>query len=135
MPVRKVGKHNELDVIEFSALMTKHVTWADVACVVIEEPGGSQNAAAASVMSGVFHALRAYMELYQRRWKRITPQSWQNELLGKNREKGMTKALALAAAQAKWPAHKWTATDRAVKPHEGLVDAALISEYGRIKGL
>jgi hypothetical protein len=44
---------------------------------------------------------------------------------------GETKPRALEVASRTWPEEDWLATPRSSKPHEGLIDAALIAEYGR----
>lgn len=132
LPSTRGRAYNELDVRTFHKLMYDGGLCRDtVKAVVVEAPGGSQSAAAAVVMSGVFHALRAYLDLFQFRWERVTPQAWQKVLLGANIPKGTTKALALDAARRLWPVEKFLATDRSKVPHEGIVDAALIAEYGR----
>ena len=132
LPSTRVRSHNELDVRGFHKMMHERKLAPDtVQCVVIEAPGGSQSAAAAAVMSGVFHALRAYLDLFQFRWERVTPQAWQKVLLGSNIPAGTTKELALDTARRLWPAESFLATDRSKVPHSGIVDAALIAEYGR----
>ena len=45
---------------------------------------------------------------------------------------GDTKARALAAACARWPGVDWTASSRARKPHDGIVDAALLALWGTL---
>lgn len=42
-----------------------------------------------------------------------------------------TKAMALIAAKRRFPTLKLTFGDRATKPHDGLVDALLMSEYAK----
>lgn len=86
-----------------------------------------------------FGMIRATLELREFRFHVITPQVWQKEFwtrpkLAKN-QKFDTKAAALNAASQLWPRHDWTKSERAVKAHDGLVDAALIAEYGRRKNL
>jgi hypothetical protein len=44
-----------------------------------------------------------------------------------------TKAAALNQANQLWPDNDWTATKRSRKPHDGMIDAALIAEAGRRK--
>ena len=44
-----------------------------------------------------------------------------------------TKAMALVAAKRLFPDAKLTFGDKATKPHDGLVDALLMSEYGKRK--
>jgi len=49
---------------------------------------------------------------------------------GKSRD---TKAMALVAAKQMFPQVKLTFGERATKPHDGLVDALLMSEYAKRK--
>jgi len=44
-----------------------------------------------------------------------------------------TKAMALLAAKRLFPSVDLTATERSKKPHDGIVDALLLAEYGRRK--
>lgn len=57
------------------------------------------------------------------------PQQWQRDMLIPG--KGDTKQRALVTAQRLWPGRDWRASERCRKPHEGIVDAALIAEWGR----
>ena len=57
---------------------------------------------------------------------------WQRQMLG-DVPKGRTKEWALAAANSIWPGATWVASPRCSKPHTGLIDAALIAEFGRRK--
>lgn len=56
--------------------------------------------------------------------------SWQRAMLG-DCEKGETKAQALIKASQLWPEEDWLATPRSTKPHEGMIDAALIAMFAR----
>lgn len=56
----------------------------------------------------------------------VRPQEWQREMLT-----GQPKGSEYATASRLWPNTSWTATPRCSRPHSGLVDAALIAEYGR----
>ena len=56
----------------------------------------------------------------------VRPQEWQKEML-----KGQPKGSEYLVASRLWPDIDWRATERSKKPHDGLVDAALICEYGR----
>jgi crossover junction endodeoxyribonuclease RuvC len=58
----------------------------------------------------------------------VRPQEWQGEVL-----KGMPKGSEYLVASRLWPQAEWRATPRCTKPHSGLVDAALIAEYGQRK--
>jgi len=61
---------------------------------------------------------------------RILPGDWQPVILGKV-PSGQTKPAALAKAHDIWPDENWLASDRHSTPHNGMIDAALIAEYGR----
>jgi hypothetical protein len=62
---------------------------------------------------------------------------WQRHFWTKPKmPKGMkfdTKAAALNQAEQLWSGNDWTATERSRKPHDGMIDAALIAEYARTK--
>jgi len=60
--------------------------------------------------------------------------SWQRCMLGKCATGG-TKSVALKKANELWPDEKFLATERSKTPHTGMIDAALIAEYGRILNL
>lgn len=61
----------------------------------------------------------------------VPPQTWQRKVLG-NFPKGTSKAAAQQRAQQIWPAQDWRASERSRTPHTGLIDAALLAEYGRL---
>jgi len=56
----------------------------------------------------------------------VRPQEWQREMLA-----GQPEDAEYLVASRLWPHADWRATPRATKPHSGMVDAALIAEYGR----
>ena len=67
----------------------------------------------------------------------VQPQAWQKTFWARPKmpkgQKFDTKAAALRAANMIWPDQDWTKNARCTVPHDGIVDAALISEYGRRK--
>lgn len=135
MPIQKARKGNEIDVIEVERWI-KNVSagFHNVHCAILEEPGGSKSAKAATSMAGSFHALRTVLTLAGIRWHRITPQKWQKEMLpGCN--SGDTKPRALELAKRLWPDETFLATERSKVPNHNIVDAALLAEYARIKKL
>jgi len=132
MPIQKSRKGNELNV--FAIWEFIRTTWEYIdpeeLVVTIEEPGGSKSASAAASMSGSFHALRALCQVKGLPIHRITPVSWQKKMIpGKA---GDTKALALTKARELWPQESFLASPRCTKPHDGLIDAALIAEFTRL---
>jgi len=56
----------------------------------------------------------------------VRPQEWQREMLS-----GQPEGSEYLVASRLWPLTEWRASPRAIKPHSGLIDAALIAEYGR----
>lgn len=135
MPIQKARKGNEIDVVEVERWI-KNVSagFHNVHCAILEEPGGSKSAKAATSMAGSFHALRTVLTLAGIRWHRITPQKWQREMMpGCNA--GDTKPRALELAKRLWPDETFLATERSKVPNHNIVDAALLAEYARIKKL
>lgn len=139
MPIQKTRKGNEVNIVEVRDWIARWIEpkitrWhIDDFIILIEEPGGSKSARAATSMAGSFHSLRAMCELMQWRWQRITPQSWQKPMLhckGKD-----TKPAALTMARSLWPKEKWLETEGCRVAHDGAVDAALIAEFGRRNNL
>lgn len=80
------------------------------------------------VLRGVLAALRIpSTKVYSQRWQRVM-------FAGITYEKGnpaAVKAAAMTAARRLWPDQDWRKSTRAREPHKGLVDAALMAEYGR----
>ena len=131
MPIARARKGNEIDIRETWAWIRNATGDLPGSCVfVIEEPGGSKSAKAAASMSGSFHAMRAMFDLNMLRWHRITPQAWQKVMLP-GCKAGDTKPRAEALARQLWPQERWLPTVRCHKPSDGMIDAALIGEYGR----
>lgn len=65
-------------------------------------------------------------------WQKDTWKHLEIEEIKKSTGKGKdTKAMALKAANKLWPKENWLATARSKKPHDGVIDSALIAEYAR----
>lgn len=62
--------------------------------------------------------------------RRILSFEWHPEIIGKIPQ-GKSKEYARAKAAELWPNESWLASARASVPHDGMIDAALIAEYGR----
>jgi len=135
MPVSKARKGNEVNIRAIH-LWLSETTGGNLsnAVYVVEEPGGSKSAKAAASMTGSFHALRGFFETKFLRWERITPKAWQRKLIP-GCKTGDTKARALEAAGRIWPHETFLASPRCRVPHDGLIDAALIAEFGRRSNL
>lgn len=134
MPTRGKSSGNEVDAVAVRDWMLSLGTIAQLS-VVIETPGKfSKGVQAISSMWDSYGALRSLCEVVGIRHHRISPQAWQRSMLP-NCAKGDTKPAAKARAAQLWPRETWIPNTRSKKPHGGLIDAALIAEYGRIRGL
>jgi crossover junction endodeoxyribonuclease RuvC len=56
----------------------------------------------------------------------VTPQQWQKVVLA-----GQTRGSEYLVASRLWPTHDFRASPRCKVAHSGMVDAALLAEYGR----
>jgi hypothetical protein len=133
MPIKKSRGGNEVDVRAFHHWASESTGGTlSNAVYILEEPGGSKSAKAAKSMAGSFHCLRGFFETKSLRWERITPQSWQKVILP-GCKAGETKARALSRASELWPEESFIQPG-CRKPHDGIIDAALIAEFSRRKG-
>ena len=79
---------------------------------------------ATGIMEGLLAANRIPYEL-------INPRKWQNEVHRGFPSGDKPKEKAKLAVSRLFPSHSFLKTERSTKPHEGMVDAALIAEYAR----
>lgn len=77
-------------------------------------------------LMGMLYALSLPFEL-------VPPQSWTKTMHAGANKKDPPKVRSLASVQRLFPKANLLATSRSRKPHEGLIDALLIAEYGRRK--
>lgn len=134
MPTRGKSKGNEVDVQAVDDWICRNAN-GNYVTVVIETPGKhSPGVQALTSMWDSYGSLRAICEVRGYRHHRITPQRWQKIMLPAC-AKGDTKPAALAMARRLWPDEKWLATPRCSKPHDGMIDAALIAEFARYRSL
>lgn len=132
MPTRGKSKGNEVD-----ALGVWHFigSMGDCVTVILETPGKhSPGVQALCSMWDSYGAIRGILESRGIRHIRITAQTWQKTMLP-GCAKGDTKPAALAKAKQLWPDESWLPSPRCHKPHDGLIDAALIAEHARIRNL
>ena len=101
--------------------------------ITLETPGKfGKGVMAISSMWDSYGVLRATLVCEGYRHHRIPPQRWQKAMMP-SCKKGETKSAALARAKQLWPRETWLASAASRVPHDGIVDAALIAEYSRIK--
>lgn len=139
MPTVPNGKGRDLDIER----LKESLVWGlhDEVTVVIELPTKHSPGVLALCSTWCcYGGIRAVLTLAKVRTHEITsPRTWQKMFWTVPKmpkgQKFDTKAAALKAATQLWPSQSWLATDRSSVPHPGLVDAALIAEYGRRKNL
>jgi hypothetical protein len=87
------------------------------------------------VIEGVFAAEYSYQEVSYKTWQPIMFKGvkpiYKKKKKGQKKASRDTKAMALATAKRIKPKEKFLKTKRSSTPHDGLVDAYLIAEYGR----
>lgn len=133
------GVRRKVDVKGVRNWIRKQMIWTKNICVVIEKPCGSKNAYAAKSMADSFARIESCVILDDLKYYDISAISWQRHFWKKPKmpksKKFDTKAAAITVAMKIWPNTDWRANDRCRKPHDGIVDAALIAEYARLKKL
>lgn len=133
MPLQSKSKGNEVDGYAFQEILYSFDP--EKLTVILETPGKhSPGVLALCSMWDSYGVIRGVLEARGIKHHRIDPKTWQRFMLP-DCAKGDTKPAALAKANAIWPSETWLESKRCKKPHDGLVDAALIGEYGRIKNL
>ncbi len=135
MPTKAKAKGREVDTLAVWTWISMRCDHTAQITVLLETPGKhSPGVMALCSMWDSYGALRGMLEVKGIRHHRIMPQSWQKVILG-NVEKGNTKPAALSKARQLWPSETWLKSTRSSKDHDGMIDAALIAEYGRLKNL
>lgn len=134
MPTVSNGKRREIDISILAAMFEQ---WTLEACtVIIEDPGGhAPSAAGLRSMTFSYAVIKTLAVQHALPHHAVMARKWQASYWSKPAGKYDTKAAALKAAREIWPVEDWTRTERSRKAFDGFVDAALIAEYGRRKGI
>ena len=135
MPTVKRGRS---EVVDVTTLKNELYSFAmDKTATVVYEAPTKHAPGKLSLCSTheCYGAVRAILEILELRTHIITnPRTWQKEFW--NTSSGYdTKAEGLRVARMLWPKETFLRTPRCKTPDTGIVDAALIAEYGRRKGL
>lgn len=132
MPTRGKTKGNEVDPLAiWNWICDLDEPTANI-CAILETPGKhSPGVMALCSMWDSYGAIRSLLETRSIRHHRIAPQKWQKAILI-GCAKGDTKPAAKAKAKQLWPVETWLKSARCTTAHTGLIDAALIAEFGRI---
>jgi hypothetical protein len=126
MPVVAVGKRRQLDEQKIVEWLTPFAIAR--ARVFIEAVASRPHQGVVAMFSfgtgwGLVRGICAGLGLS---YELVRPQEWQGLIL-----KGQPQGSEYLVASRLWPGTDWRASERCQKPHEGLVDAALIAEHGR----
>ena len=136
MPTMKAGKGRLIDIGLLDQMFDQWKEAFPGLCIGIEDPGKhAPSAMGLWSMTRSFTVIETLAIVYGFRHDTINSRKWQKIFWTKPKmAKGVkydTKAAALLAACKLWPDVDWTPTERSSKPHDGLIDAALIAEYMR----
>ena len=130
-------KKDRVDGVGIADLI--NVQYLKKARFLVEKPSGSKQASSARSMADSFARIETVLELLHIEYQTIRAQDWQPEFWTKpdslQGEEWDTKIAARLAVEKIWPDQSFLPTPRHSVPHDGLVDAALIAEYARRKGL
>ena len=139
MPTVPSGKGRKIDLCGLAAMIKEIGRHPEKYTFIVENPGAhAPSAAGLRSMTYSFAAVETLLAAYQLKHHVVLSQKWQKAFWSKPKmpkgQKFNTKAAALNAARQIWPEESWLKSDRCSKPHDGLIDAALLAEYGRRKG-
>ena len=140
MPVITEGKKSKIDVSSLAVLFADLGRQQDCQTFILENPGGhAPSAAGLRSMTYSFAVMETLLINNGLKYHTVTARTWQKEFWQRPKlpkdVKFDTKAAALKAANKIWPDQKWLPSARHTKPHDGMVDAALLAEYGRRKNI
>lgn len=136
MPTISNGKGRKIDLkglatmIESFSKSKKHYTF------IVENPGAhAPSASGLRSMTYSFAAIETLLVAYGLKYHVVLSQKWQKAFWNKPKmpkgQKFNTKAAALNVANQIFPDELWLKSDRCTKPHDGMIDATLLAEYGR----
>jgi hypothetical protein len=137
MPTVKIGKGRKINLHELSELF-KIFRGSGSCRFSIENPGGhAPSAAGLRSMTYSFAVVEAFLVCNFLTYHEFAARKWQSEFWSRptmpKGKKFDTKSAALSEAKKLWPGCTFVKSDRSKKAHDGLVDAALIAEFGRRK--
>lgn len=129
MPVVAVGLKREIDEQTLVDWLASYKVRGDVQ-VIIEAVHAMPKQGVTSMFTfgtgwGLVRGICAGLGIP---YRLVRPQEWQRVVMP-----GMARGSEYCVASRLWPLAEFRASGRCRKPHEGLVDAALIAEYGRIR--
>ena len=136
MPTAPNGKGRKIDLHTLAATIKEISRHPDQYTFIVENPGAhAPSAAGLRSMTYSFAAVETLLAAHQLKYHVVLSQKWQKVFWSKPKmpkgQKFNTKAAALNIVNQIFPGEKWLKSDRCTKPHDGMIDAALLAEYGR----
>lgn len=118
--------HNE------AALCRIFTQYAVVHCFIEAVQARPDQHVTATINTGIGHGLiRGILTALAVPYTVVHARTWQAAMFGGLPKEIDSKGKALIVCHRLWPGVDWTATERSIRNHDGLCDAALICEYGR----
>jgi len=132
MPTHKIGKKRVLDNARLAGIfsLSDLLNIKSYAILEQQQPMPKQGVTSMFSIGYGFGVLKQCLIDFSIPHEVVRAQVWQKEF-GISGRKGNTKAQALQICQSLFPDTNLLATKRSKKPHDGIVDAILIAEYGR----
>lgn len=136
MPTIQSGKGRKIDLCALAGIMREFLNHKHKPTFIVENPGAhAPSAAGLRSMTYSFAAVETLLAAYQLKYHVVLSQKWQKAFWSKPKmpkgQKFNTKAAALNVAKQIFPEETWLKSERCTKPHDGMIDAALLAEYGR----
>ena len=136
MPTVPNGKGRKIDLHTLAATIKEISRHPEQYTFIVENPGAhAPSAAGLRSMTYSFAAVETLLAAHQLKYHVVLSQKWQKVFWSKPKmpkgQKFNTKAAALNIVNQIFPGEKWLKSDRCTKPHDGMIDAALLAEYGR----
>lgn len=138
MPTNKLGKGREIDIE--ATKWTLDVMTSTDATVIVENPGGhAPSAAGLRSMTYSFAIIKTLLVVGKIRFHEVAARTWQAQFWTKPKmpkgQKFDTKAAAKSNCQKLWPSNDWNKCHTRKPIREGMADASLIAEFGRLNNL
>lgn len=128
MPVRKKqsGKGQEVDPRRLEGILSTHCLHE----TVLEVMHGAQDFRSAASMAASAATIKTVLALAGMQCQEIRQSDWKKMFWKKKRACDLDdKQIALSVATKQWPDQNWI-PPRCQKPHDGIIDAALIALWG-----
>lgn len=131
-PMPTIGK--EYDIAEVSRLLSPGEGEVVVHAIVENVHAIQGRAGATSNFQFGKGAMLPEALFYEKgyRFTKVTPTTWQKLAWEGVTKQKDNKETSLIAAKRIFPGHDFTPSARSSKPHDGMVDAALMAYYGKL---